>query len=130
MTTFSCLTDKEEASIYDPVLIYWDLTIDKLEKRGFKKIKVDSNIFYQDKDRFREIRFEIINDEIVSRTFKINSKHLEKFVEEYDAEIVERRDEENIIKLRVRGIEVYGQLVKDSDGESIEIITDWFHRII
>lgn len=60
ITTFSYFTDKEEEALYDPVLIYRDLTVDKLEESGFEKISENSKTFYQDKDQFRKFDMKLL----------------------------------------------------------------------
>ncbi len=130
LTVFSCSIDKKEDALYDPVLIYKDLSVEKLEKNGFERISENSNTFYLNKDNFREIRYEIIDDEVVSRIFKIKYKDLQKFLRKYKGEIVEQANKNDVLKLNVRGIEVLGILVKEKDDLFMEITTDYFHRII
>ena len=130
LTTFSCLTDKKDDAIFDPVLVYQDLTINKLEKTGFKKVTLDSKVFYIVKDDFREIKYEIQGDEIASRTYKIKYEDLDKLIRMYDGEIISRHEKDDFIKLRIREKEVMGEVIRTLNGKYIEIFTDWFHIVI
>src|SRR5690606_35179030 len=130
LTTVSCLTDKEDVAIFDPVLTDQDLNEEKLKEKGFEKITLDSVTLYLDKDDFREIKYEIVGDDIVSRTYKIKYTDLDKFLKKYDGELFETQDQDDVIKLKLRDKEVKGKITSELDGRHIEIFTDWFHIVI
>lgn len=130
LLTTSCQIDKDDVYVFDPVLTSQDLTEEKLKDKGFKKVIANSKTFYTYNDEFRQIKYEIDEDEIVSRTFRIKYEDLDKFLNKHDAEIIARNDKDDFIKFKIRNQEVIGEVIREMDRRYIVIFTDWFHIIM
>jgi len=130
LTTYSCQVDRDDGSIFDPILTSEDLTVEMLIEKGFKKVISDTTIFYIEKDDFREIKYETERGEIIGRTFRFGYEDLDKFLKMYDGEIIEPHFKDNFLKFRIREQDVTGEVTRDMEGTHIEIITDWFHIIM
>jgi hypothetical protein len=127
LTTYSCRTHEEDIAIFDPVLTSEDLTGETLRNKGFKKVISGLTIFYVYKDDVREIKYEVDDDQIVGRAFRIRFDDQKQFLSLYNGEILETHDKDDIIKFRIRNQEVSGKVITEMDGKYIEIFTDWFH---
>ncbi|MCU0351112.1 MAG: hypothetical protein MUF43_09830 [Flavobacterium sp.] len=127
---YSCATDKSDKQVFDSISIPANLTEQRLKDLGFEKVEKDIKTFYIHRDNFREIKYELNRDDIISRTYRIKYDDLQKLLDENDGQIIATNDKDDFFRLKFRDKEVDSEVIREIDGKFIEIYTDLFHVTI